>query len=158
MDITATYRLAAGWSGGEDLLTGLPSPQAMAVTIVGGADTLGEVLRPTAASLLVGSIADLDSLSRARACAVLQLWTDAAEEHLGQSDEASVFRACDLLARTGAWPGIAHDWLASTGCLVPARRTPSDAALLLRHPNPTPDLATLEAHVLAARLELLGPT
>jgi len=153
MDITATYRFVLGWDRGEKLLTWMPSPQRMAATIVGQADTLNGDLRSDAASLLVGSIAFLDSIARGEVCTVLNEWVRIAERDVDRPSGLSLVKACRSLARMGAGDGEVGQWLAQSGCSIPIGCQPSLLASLLRRTPTIPTLADLEALRLAERFE-----
>lgn len=152
MDIAATYRFALGWNRGEEPLAWLPSPQGMAATIVAAASEVPDSLRAAAASLLVGSLADLDSTAVRRVCAVLNEWAQSAARDAEGAYGPAVVDAVEVLSRIGVGNDASHQWRAQFGCAV---IVPDPSVLLarLRAGTATATLCDLEARALAARLE-----
>ncbi|MBN1423357.1 hypothetical protein JXA88_02270 [Candidatus Fermentibacteria bacterium] len=152
MDILTTYRLAVGWNKDSDLLSWLSSPQAMTATVLTMVDTLGEHLRPQAAALLVGAMADVDSLTRRGSCVTLTRWA----RHAGESMAAglhgpALLSSATLLWRVGAWDRTLSEWLAHFGCPGVFQGTVPDLTALGHRGIEAPSLADLETFVLATR-------
>ncbi len=127
-DAVTTYRFARGWSRQTDLVTWLPSPQAMAPVLLARED---ELLNPEDASLLVGCVADLDGATRAAVCERLGAMAQEAYAELVRAGPLRL-RACDVLFRVGVGNPIVLEWLGQFGCRPPVSLDPSRVMELLR--------------------------
>lgn len=118
MDLVTTYRLIAGLNAGTDIPAWIPAPQHMVRTVLAAADTLSRSFRPLAASLLIGSLADVDTLVRGEACEVLSVWHDEATQRLsrGLGELADLSWSIGLLSHTGPVDGPVHRWMEQFGC------------------------------------------
>lgn len=113
MDLVTTYRLVRGWSRGQRPATWVPRPQTMVATILAWADTLSAHRWPEAVALLVGSMADLDAPTRARACEVVQRWVEAVSTGARQRGSVSVsgYRVWEEVG-----PSSVRLWVREAGC------------------------------------------
>jgi len=118
-DIETTYRLIHGWNDDFMVLSYIPSPQKLAPSIISMADTIPDGMKPYATALLVGCIADQDSLLKQEVCSVITQWQADAFSRIsaGNVSGDSLIYALWVAMHSGLLGGSPADWMSLAGCV-----------------------------------------
>lgn len=117
-DIETTYRLICGWNDDSMVLSYIPSPQNLAPSLIAMADTIPLGIKPYATALLVGCIADQDSLLKHEVCSLLTQWqTDAyallSSDHVSGD---SLGHVLSIVFHSGLFGGSPTEWMSLAQC------------------------------------------
>jgi len=117
-DMEATHRLIRGWNDDALVFSYIPSPQKMALSVVTMADTLSLKMKPRAVMLLVGSIADQDSLMSREICSIIKQWQEHAYGIISAKSISgdTLTSALSIALYSGIVGGPPAEWMLLADC------------------------------------------